>query len=172
MDAFKKIIGLLDRFGKWWSLVVLLIILLPTLEAMVFRLIFNRPTAWTQELSTIIFGIYFMIGAAYCESREAHISMDVFSMHYKGWARIALETAKLICCIVTCFILLRYGMPLALRTIRTLERSESYWAPYLWPSRLAIPIGAVLLLIRTIGTFVAKTGEAWAQIKGAKSDAN
>ncbi len=172
MNAFKKVIKALDTFGKYWSLVVLLIILLPTLESVVFRFMFNKPTAWTQELSTIIFGIYFMIGAAYCESRDSHISMDVFSSKYRGWAKITLETAKLISCCVLCYVLLRYGTPLAIRTFRTMERTESYWAPYIWPSRFAIPIGTVLLLIRTIGSFIDKTKEAWAQTKEVKADAN
>jgi TRAP-type C4-dicarboxylate transport system permease small subunit len=172
MKHFKKLIQWIDRFGKYWSLVALIIIVLPTLEAVVFRFLLNRPTTWTQELSTIVFGIYFMIGAAYCESRDSFISMDVFSMHYRGWALVVLEAAKFLCCCVFCYIMLAYGVPIALRTIQTMERSETLWGPYLWPSRIAIPIGIALFWIRSLYSCITKTRNGILYARGNKPDEN
>jgi TRAP-type mannitol/chloroaromatic compound transport system permease small subunit len=156
MKMLQSIKRVMDGFGKYWSYLAVFLIIFPTTEAVILRFAFNKPSIWTAELTTMIFGIYFMIGGARCEADNGHVAMDIFSIHYKGVWKIAFETLSLLVCFIFCLLLVYFGMRWAIQVIQSGERSESLWGPYLWPSRLAIPIGAVMLFLRTFITYVEK----------------
>jgi TRAP-type C4-dicarboxylate transport system permease small subunit len=169
MKILQAIKGKLDAFGRYWSLLAILLVVFPTLEAIVFRTILNKPTIWSSELTTMIFGIYFMIGGARCEADNGHVAMDLFSSHYTGYIRIAFETLSLLVCTVFCFLLVYFGGKWAIDVIMAGEKSETIWAPYLWPSRIAIPAGAFMLFLRTAITYTEKVQKALASLKEGKS---
>jgi TRAP-type C4-dicarboxylate transport system permease small subunit len=156
MKIMQAIKDKLDRFGYFWSLLAIALVIFPTLEAIVFRTILNHPTIWSSELTTMVFGIYFMIGGARCEADNGHVAMDLFSSHYRGCGKIIFETFNLMVCGAFCFLLIYFGGKWAIDVIRTGEKSETLWAPYLWPSRLAIPLGAILLFVRTFITYTER----------------
>ncbi|MDR1933132.1 MAG: TRAP transporter small permease [Spirochaetales bacterium] len=159
----------LDAFGRYWSLLALLLVLFPTLEAVVFRAFLNKPTIWSSELTTMIFGVYFMIGGARCEADNGHVVMDLFSSHYRGYLRIVYETFSLLVCAGFCVLLIYFGGKWALDVMMTGEKSETIWAPYLWPSRLAIPLGSLMLFIRTFITYTERVQNTLSALKEGKS---
>jgi TRAP-type mannitol/chloroaromatic compound transport system permease small subunit len=156
VKALQVVKKYMDIFGRFWAFLMLAIVLFPTLEAIVFRTILNKPTIWTAELTTMIFGIFFFIGAAYCEAEKGHVVMDLFSSHYTGYGKIISETVNLFACMIYCSLFIYFGGRLALEVILSGEKSESIWGPYLWPSRIAIPAGALMLLFRTIISYIEK----------------
>jgi TRAP-type C4-dicarboxylate transport system permease small subunit len=109
-----------------------------------------------------------MVGAARCEADNGHVAMDLFSSHYKGYIRIAFETFSILVCAGFCFLLIYFGGKWALDVMQTGEKSETIWAPYLWPSRLAIPVGTLMLFLRTFITYTERIQKALAALKEGK----
>jgi len=153
IDSIKK--GL-DTFGKYWALVIVILFSLPAFEAIVMRYTLNRPTIWSQELCCMIFGAYFMIGGAYGEACHAHVSMDLFYVKYRGIAKMIADTLAIIACALFCYVLIMKGGAATIKAISIHQRSDSLWAPYVWPVRLCIPVGAFLLLVRSFITYIER----------------
>lgn len=156
MKFLHKLKDGLDVFGKYWSLLIIPLFLMPAIEACVFRYTLNKPTIWTQELSCIIFGIWFMMGGAFGETSGAHVSMDIFYEKYRGWVKLIADILGFLACTALCAVLVWKGITTFISAIEMGQRTESLWAPVVWPNRLAIPVGAFLLWFRTCFTFADK----------------
>ncbi len=146
----------LDTFGKYWALVIVILFILPAFEALVMRYTLNRPTIWSQELCCMIFGAYFMIGGAYGEACHAHVAMDLFYVKYRGVVKILADTLAIFACGLFCVVLIVRGGSAFLNALSIGQRSDSLWAPYLWPIRLCIPVGSFLLLVRSFIVYLEK----------------
>ena len=154
MKYLERVKNGLDTFGKYWALLIVVLFALPAFEAVVMRYTLNQPTIWSQELCCMIFGAYFMIGGAYGEACKAHVSMDLFYLKYRGAAKMFADTLAMFACGVFCVVLIGKGGSTFLRAAEIGQRSDSLWAPQVWPVRMCIPLGAFLLLVRSLITYL------------------
>ena len=104
----------------------------------------------------MIFGAYFMIGGAYGESCNAHVQMDLFYVKYRGVVKMVADTLAMVACGFFCWVLIEKGGGAFIKAVTIGQRSDSLWAPYVWPVRLCIPLGAALLLIRSVISYIEK----------------
>ncbi len=58
-----------------WCVVVLVLTLCYEVVA---RYVFNRPTIWSQDLSSMLGGTIILLGLAYTHRYRAHIRIDIF----------------------------------------------------------------------------------------------
>jgi TRAP-type mannitol/chloroaromatic compound transport system permease small subunit len=119
------------------------------------RYIFNRPTIWAHELSIMVFGVLTIMGGAYTLRYRAHVNMDLFYMRFSARGKAILDMLTFPFFLVFVLIILWFGWEFALRSVQNLEISQSNWAPPLWPVKLAIPLGALLLLLQGISNFLS-----------------
>ena len=138
----------LNRFiGRWASLAVLIIFAF-LLADVILRYLVGAPAIWTAELATLIFGVYAIIGGGFLLAERGHVNVDIiygaFSTRRKAIADILTWPlfALFVC------VLLWQGWDIASESIADNERSNSIWKPYLWPTKLFIPIAATLLLLQ------------------------
>ena len=68
-------------FGKAFAWLILLMTFAMSYEVFV-RYILNRPTAWSLDVSFIMYGTLFMMGGAYTLSRGGHVRGDFL---YRLW---------------------------------------------------------------------------------------
>ncbi len=116
-------------------------------------LIIPRPTAWAYDISRMLCGAMFMLGAGYALSRGVHIRADFL---YRNWSD---RTQGIVDLVLYCTLfltgmvgLLYSGTEYFLSSIspRLEVANDTAWAPYLFPVRACIPIGAFLLLLQGI----------------------
>jgi len=148
-------IGGIDTTMLWIGRIVCLM-LIPLLFAMVWevvsRKLFVAPTLWAYDVSRMLSGAMFMLGAGYALMRGVHIRADFLYrvMSERSQARVDLV-----------LYLVFYFPSLALFFWITkdyawaaFERGETSmdtaWMPVLWPVRMAMPVGAALLLIQGV----------------------
>ena len=166
LNALKK--GL-DTFGKYWALVIVILFALPAFEALVMRYTLHQPTDWSQELCCMIFGAYFMIGGAYGEACNARVQMDLFYVKYRGIVKMIADTVAMLACGIFCLVLIAKGGNAFLNAVAIGQRSDSLWAPKLWPVRLCIPLGSALLLIRSAISYMEKMRESIRYLRERRS---
>ena len=163
-----KIIEFIDRnmliTGK-----IVCWITIPLIFAMVYEVIgrhfFNRPTLWSFDISRMLAGALFMLGAAYTLSKGIHIRADFL---YRNWK--VRNQAK-----VDLFLYLLFFFPGFLvffwvsfdyaytsicgrsdlmeclgGKVRIQRAMDTTWMPIMWPLKSCMPIGAFLLLIQGI----------------------
>ena len=127
------------------------------------RHFFNRPTLWSYDISRMLAGALFMLGAAYTLSKGIHIRADFL---YRNWK--VKNQAK-----VDLFLYLLFFFPGFLvffwvsfdyaytsicgrsdlmecigGKVRIQRAMDTTWMPIMWPLKSCMPIGAFLLLIQ------------------------
>ena len=148
-----RILGIIDsineRLGKVVSFGVVLIMLVILYEVVV-RYLFNRPTMWGHETSTMLFGAYLMFGASYTlchRTRPKHIKMDVFYERFSLRKKAMVEVGASICFFLFIGILIWQGAEVALRSTQLGEGTASVWNPPYYPIKWCIPVGCFLFLV-------------------------
>ena len=129
------------------------------------RYLFNAPTVWSYDVTYMLYGALFMLGAAYALHKGAHIRTDFF------WENFSPRTKGLIDSIA--YVVFFFPSLIALGVISYHEASYSLsinemsdqtpWRPILWPFKFIVPVACALLVIQGISEFLksfymARTG--------------
>ena len=120
------------------------------------RYLFNAPTIWSFDLTYMLYGALFMLGAAYALHKGAHIRTDFF------WEKFSPRTKGLIDSIS--YIVFFFPSMTALGIISYNEAYYSFlinetsdqtpWRPILWPFKYAVPVACALLIIQGFSEFL------------------
>jgi TRAP-type mannitol/chloroaromatic compound transport system permease small subunit len=159
--------GLIDLVVRWagelsayWAVLAVFVYY----YEVVGRYVFNSPTNWVHESMFLMFGIQYMLAGAYAYRDETHVRVDIV---YSKLSR----RGRAICDIITsAFFFLFTGTMLvtgwrfASDAMAVGESSFTEWGIQYWPVKLAIPLGAALLLLqgfsRLVRDIAVATGKA------------
>jgi len=129
------------------------------------RYAFGAPTTWSFEITYMLYGTIFMLGAAYALHKGAHIRTDFFfekwSIRTKG---VIDSTAYLVFFFPAIFTFLLVSWSEGWYAVSIGERSEQTpWRPLLWPFKMVVPLACLLLLIQGVSETIkslwaARTG--------------
>jgi TRAP-type mannitol/chloroaromatic compound transport system permease small subunit len=166
--ALLRTIRAIDGFSAWSGKAVAWLIL-PLVFGLTYeaiaRYLFNAPTLWAYDLSYMLYGAIFMLGAHYTLLKGAHIRTDMlwerFSVRTKG----RIDAVAYLGFFFPAMILLLYAsVDEAWHSWRMGELSEqTAWRPALWPFKAVVPLTALLLLIQGVSEllkslYAARTG--------------
>lgn len=138
-----------ERVGRIVTFFVLVMVGIIVYEV-ICRYLFNRPTMWVHEASELIFGAYFLLGGGYTLLRKQHVNVDILVGNLKGKNRLLMELFASFLIFVFSGLLLWKGAEMAWDSLKILEYSQTIWGPPIYPVKLTIPIGALLLLLQGI----------------------
>jgi TRAP-type mannitol/chloroaromatic compound transport system permease small subunit len=152
-----KIAGFIDKLSDI-SGKVLSYSLIPLTLVLVFEVTMryglNQPTIWAHETSGQIYAVCFFAGGAYALVHKAHVNVDIlysrFSIRFKAILDLCTATFML----SICWVFLWYGTELTLRSIRVLETSDSPFAPPLYPAKILIMLGMLLLTLQVLSKLI------------------
>lgn len=134
--------------------------LVPLMLAMVYevvaRKLFVAPTMWAYDISRMLCGAMFMLGAGYALSKGVHIRADFL---YRNWSprRQGMVDAALYvlfyfpALIFFAWVSYDYAADAWMRGERSMDTA---WMAPLAPLRTAMPAGAVLLLVQGVSEFL------------------
>ena len=153
----KKILSVIDSIsiwsGKMASWLVLLVICFIIYEILM-RYVFHLPTLWVSESMVFGAGLTYVIGAAWALQDNRHVKIDLI------YGRLTLRQRAVIDSITFVFFALYMGVFLwatseyARRSVSVLETSGSAWDPPVYPIKLALVGGVILLLLQGIAKFI------------------
>lgn len=147
IDKLNDFIGKIDSY-------LLIIIIAATFYEVIVRYFFDSPTSWSNELCSIIFGIYMMMGGAYVHMKKAHVSMDIFSSKFSVRTKALVDIITFVFTFTFLFVLIWKGGQRTIQTIRMNEHSTSVWAPSMIPTRLCLPLGCAFFLLQALAQFI------------------
>lgn len=151
----RKPITWIDTFSLWVGLIVCWITI-PLMVAMVYevmaRYLFVAPTMWAYDISRMLYGALFMLGAGYALSRGAHIRADFL---YRNWSPRTQGIVDASLYIVFYFPGLLVFLWMAtdfatLSWIRGERGMDTAWMPIMGPIKTALPVGVVFLLVQGV----------------------
>ncbi len=153
----KKLIEAIERVSMWSGKVsawlTLPVIFVVTYE-IIARYVFHRPTIWAVE--TMIYGcaIIYVMAAAWALLDGRHVKIDMVYERLSTRGKAVLDSFTFV------FFALYIGMMLwattkyAWRSVAILEMSDSPWRPPLWPMKVFLTLGVLLILLQGIAKFI------------------
>jgi TRAP-type mannitol/chloroaromatic compound transport system permease small subunit len=163
----------IDRFSEWsgaavaWLTVPLVI---AVAWEVVARYVFAAPTLWSFDITYMLYGAMFMLGAAYALRVGAHIRTDFFWERWSWRTRGIIDSVAYLAFFFPGIALFLWvGWHEAWYAYDIGETSEQTpWRPLLWPLKATIPLAAALLLLQGVSELVkslhaAFTGRAYGE---------
>jgi TRAP-type mannitol/chloroaromatic compound transport system permease small subunit len=166
---FAAFIRTLDRYSEWSGRLIAWLIF-PMVLALVYEVVaryfFNAPTVWAYDMTYILYGTFFMLGAAFTLKRGGHIRTDMF---YARWSVRTRGIVDSICYLVLFFppiiALLWVGAGFFLTSFERGERVvSSPWMPVIYPLKAVIPAACILLLVQGLAELARGL---WSAIHGS-----
>ena len=160
-----RTVRIIDRFtdvtGYWVAWLNLPLVIAVAYEV-IARYFFHAPTLWSFDVTYMLYGTIFMLGAAYALHKGAHIRTDFF---YDKWSAQTKGMVDSISYIVFFFpsiiMLLAASWSEAWYAYTIHETSEQTpWRPILWPYKSVVPITCVLLMAQGVSETI-KSVYAW-----------
>jgi TRAP-type mannitol/chloroaromatic compound transport system permease small subunit len=116
----------------------------------VARYLFDAPTVWAMEASTLIFGPHFMLAGPYLLHLKGHVAVDIFSEKLTGWAKAALDVFSYAVIAIFGAVLAWVSWPLAVNAYSLGETSFSAWNPPVWWLKFVVPLSFALLFAQAL----------------------
>jgi len=153
MDKFSGMINRVNRaLGKAVSF--LLVAMIATIGyEVIARYFFNRPTIWSFDLNIYLLCVYSLIGGGFTLLRNGHVNVDIV------YGRLSVRTQGILACFTSIFFfifmgaLFWYGAKMAHNAFLWGETSGTILDWPLFPTKIMVPIGAVLLGLQGLVKF-------------------
>ena len=145
----------IDTFSLWVGRLVSWL-LVPLMFAMVYevfaRYLFTAPTLWAYDISRMIYGAMFVLGAAYALSKGVHIRSDFLYRKWPVQTQGKVDSALyLLCYFPALLIFLWVSSQWAWTSVTRFERgTDTAWMPLLGPLKSALPIGIAFLIVQGV----------------------
>ncbi|MFZ1058661.1 MAG: TRAP transporter small permease subunit [Candidatus Rokuibacteriota bacterium] len=154
-----KILKVIDAISEWSGKLVAWLII-PMVAGVTYEVLarygFNAPTAWAYDLTYMLYGSLFMLGAAYTLRKGGHIRTDFFYENFSTRTKGIIDASGYLFFFFPGMIFfLIAGWEGAAQSWRIRELSEATaWRPPIYPFKTVIPVSAFLLLLQGIPEFV------------------
>lgn len=149
------------RFAMYLLFVLMAVLMWSSISKALFT-----PSLWTLEMAQFVMVAYYILGGPYAMQMESHVRMDLFYAKQSPVRRAWWDGFTVFALFIYLGILIwgaaeSFGFSLGLKwdeglfpEIGRLERSRTAWRPYMWPIKLVMLVGFVLMFLQALATFI------------------
>lgn len=155
--AFSRVVDAVnERLGKLTAWLVLAAVLISAGNATTRKLFNLSSNAWL-ELQWYLFGVVFMVGAAWTMKANEHVRVDVVSSRLSKAFRDRMEIFGLLVFFFPfALIHLYYSWPFFMTSWRTQEWSTNAGGLILWPAKFMVMFGFLLLSFQGVSQLIKR----------------
>ncbi len=154
------------RIGKAMSWFILAAVIVSSVNASVRFAISKSSNSWL-ELQWYLFGAVVLLGSAYTLQQNEHIRIDIISSRLSANARNWIDIFGHIFFLAPlCIVMIWLGAPFFWRSITSGEISASAGGLIMWPAKMLVPLGFILLMLQGVSEFIKRV----AVMKGLIAD--
>jgi TRAP-type mannitol/chloroaromatic compound transport system permease small subunit len=114
----------------------------------VARYLFNSPTNWVHESMFLMFGMQYLLSGAYAFLNDSHVRVDIFYARLSRRGRALTDLLTSLFFFIFAGTLLVTGWTFLMDSVGVWEVSFTEWAIQYWPVKIAIVVGAALILLQ------------------------
>ena len=163
-----RIVRAIDRFtdttGTWVAWLNVPLALAVSYEV-IARYAFESPTIWSFDVTYMLYGTIFMLGAAYALHKGAHIRTDFFFEKWSVRTRGMIDSiAYILFFFPSLAVFFWVSGAEGWYAFQIGETSEQTpWRPLLWPFKAVVPLTCLLLIVQGVSetiksVYAARTG--------------
>jgi TRAP-type mannitol/chloroaromatic compound transport system permease small subunit len=146
IDAVNRVVG---RFVMYLVFAMMGVLLLSSGS----RTVFDTSYIWVIEMAQFLMTAYFLLGGGYSMQLDAHVRMDLLYSRWQPRTRAAVDVVTAGFMLFYLVILLAGGISSTQYAIEYGQKNYSSWAPPLWPIKIVMVTGIVLMLLQVIAVF-------------------
>jgi len=153
-----------DTTGGWIAWLSVPLVLAVSYEVF-SRYLFSAPTIWSFDVTYMLYGTLFMLGAAYALHKGAHIRTDFFFERWSVRTKGMIDSiAYVVFFFPSLLVFLYISGEEGWYAFEIGETSEQTpWRPILWPFKMVVPLAILLLLVQGVSetiksVWAARTG--------------
>ena len=160
-----KAVRMIDKFtdttGVWIAWLNVPLVLAVSYEV-IARYAFGAPTIWSFDVTYMLYGTIFMLGAAYALHKGAHIRTDFFYEKWTPQTKGMVDSISYILFFYPSLIMFfAASASEAWYSFTIHETSEQTpWRPILWPYKAVVPATCLMLMFQGISELI-KSMYAW-----------
>jgi TRAP-type mannitol/chloroaromatic compound transport system permease small subunit len=149
--AIARLSDLSGQYVAMWSVLAVFVYY----YEVVARYMFNSPTNWAHESMFLMFGMQYLISGAYAYLNESHVRVDVFYARLSRRGKALSDVLTSVFFFIFAGTLLVTGWIFMMDAIQVWEVSFTEWAIQYWPVKIAITLGAALILLQGAAKLLA-----------------
>ena len=162
MNALLKLSRLIDTItesiGQAARWLVLIVVLISAGNA-VMRYAINYSSNAFLEIQWYLFGLIFLSCAAYTLLRNEHVRIDLISSRFSGRGQAWIDIFGILFFLMPMAVgILVLSWPVFMLALQSSEMSNSAGGLIVWPARLMIPVGFLLLILQAISELIKRVG--------------
>ena len=147
-----------------WALLAAVIIC--TGNALI-RYTFNSSSNAWLEIQWYLFAAIFMLASSYTLKRDEHVRIDVIVGRLSKRTQVWIDLfGFLVFLMPISLVILYYGVPFALLSIQSAEMSSNAGGLIVWPAKLLVPLGFLLLILQGISEVIKRIAFLAGKIDG------
>ena len=153
----KKILSIIDAISIWSGKVAGWLVLFVVgfiIYEILMRYVFHLPTLWVSESMVFGSGMIYVLGAAWALQDYRHVKIDLIYGRLTPRQRAVIDSFTFIFFFFYMIVFLWATTEYARRSVSVLETSGSAWDPPVYPIKLALAAGVLLLLLQGIAKFI------------------
>ncbi|MEO0315547.1 MAG: TRAP-type mannitol/chloroaromatic compound transport system, small permease component [Pseudomonadota bacterium] len=164
LSLSKYIDALNEKIGLSISWALLLAVLICSGNAIV-RYAFNTSSNAWLEIQWYLFGAIFLLASSYTLRRNEHVRIDVVVGRFSKRTQVWIDVFGFLFFLLPATLLILYfAVPFAWESVRNQEVSNNAGGLIVWPAKILIPIGFLLLTLQGISELIKRVGFLKGQI--------
>lgn len=152
VDAMTEAVG---KIAVWFVLVDVLI----SASNALMRYTFNYSSNAYLEIQWYVFGLIFLLCAGYTFLHNEHIRIDVVASRFSRRTQIGIDIFGILFFLLpmACLVV-SLSWPVFVQAFVSGEMSNSEGGLIVWPARLMIPVGFMLLILQALSELIKRVG--------------
>ena len=156
LSLSRAIDGMSERIGRLVYWLVLAVVLISAANASV-RKAFNYSSNAFLEIQWYLFSVIFLLGAGYVLLHNAHVRIDIIAGRLSARAQNWIDVFGIIFFLFPmAFVIMKLSWPLFMDSFTRNEVSTNAGGLIIWPARLLVPIGFLLLIVQGVSELIKR----------------
>jgi len=153
----KRLLSIIDTLSTWTGKAaswLILIVVIFVIYEILMRYVFHLPTLWVSESMVFGCGVTYVLGGGWALLDNRHVKIDLI------YGRLTPRRRAIIDSITFVFFALYLGVffwavaKYALHSVLLRETAGSAWDPPVYPIKVALVVGVVLLLFQGLAKLI------------------
>jgi len=153
----KRLLSIIDALSIWTgkaaSWLILLVVIFIIYEILM-RYVFHLPTLWVSESMVFGCGVTYVLGAGWTLLEHRHVKIDLIYGRFTPRQRAVIDSITFVFFALYLGFFLWAVSKYAWQSVLVRETAGSAWDPPVYPIKVALLVGVVLLLLQGIAKLI------------------
>ncbi|MEH6443533.1 MAG: TRAP transporter small permease subunit [Oceanospirillaceae bacterium] len=158
MQMLSQYLNLQNKVSEWvgravaWMCLAMIAVLAFEVSA---RYLFNSPTSWAHESTTMLYGTFCILAGVYTHRYHGHVRSEVIYNLFPLRVRALMDclTGVLGLVVFSVFLVITFRYAADSWAIKEVS-SKSTWAPIIYPFKSVLPLAIGLMMLQSLAHLI------------------